>query len=147
LTSPNAVWDFKRVGPMSRPPNGSPLESPESNQSGERGTNFWGTTRARTSAICGRQRLAHVRWIGLPAGTADDRWDMDKLPRLFPLSRLHGEQLCERRLSVYEEQCTVKKDGLKGASEEVEALKSFIKVPQSTDLFLKTPSFFILFYF
>lgn len=33
-------------------------------------------TRARTSAICGRQSLAHVHWIGLPAGTVDDRWDM-----------------------------------------------------------------------
>jgi len=88
--------------------------------------------------------------VGSPAGAAGVR-GRSRVPTSITLwqtpSRQDGKQNRSRRKEVAsngedEEQCTVKKDGLKGASEEVEALKSFIKVPQSTDLYLKTTFFF-----
>ncbi|XP_017127156.1 uncharacterized protein LOC108145953 [Drosophila elegans] len=78
LTSPNAVWDFKRVGPMSswvymqpsRSNQQIPSLNPESYQCGEQRTNFWAEMQQKPGHrqfVAGRDSLMSIGldWIGL----------------------------------------------------------------------------------
>lgn len=100
LTSPNAVWDFKRVGPMSSWVSCQPVY----------GT-LGATGARRTSAICGQQRIAHVRWIGLDCQR--ELWMTDGhghvLPHFFSMGSncARGGSGLNKKCDVYRWACHI----------------------------------------